>query len=165
MDRERYTQIHEAARHYDTKIWAIPAVFFSIIGFIVSQINFTNLLSYQNIFLTLIGFFGSLLLAIQFNKDSFWVISLQDKINEMDEKENFYFPLYALPKSKVRARLPELQKSKFGQDDAGLKGFSYSPIRTLFLRYGVADYVFITILTSAALLFITFLALLYLKIS
>lgn len=117
MQKEKlnyYDQLHQASRHYDTKLWAIPVIFFGVAGFVLSNFNFDCLVSGRNFALSVVGTTASLLLLVQFAKDYFYQRSIQDRINVLDERDAF--PLYSLSEDELENRLKELKGKKIKFD-------------------------------------------------
>lgn len=129
QDPEFYQELHTASRSYDVKLWAIPAIFFTIIGLLFDNINLKNFSDPQNFWPSLFGVIFLLVLIVQFYKTHFFNLSIQKKINNFDKEFGFYesdilrrMPLESMNKAELNQRIYELD-SELKSEDGSLTFF------------------------------------------
>jgi len=111
--QEYYTQLHSAARNYNTKLWTIPGLFIVVVGFIVDQLNIDSIdkfVSLKNFIVLLFGGIIIFILLLQAHKDSFFQISIQKKINEL-ERDLYDMPIYSACDAELANRIHELNQN------------------------------------------------------
>lgn len=111
-----YKELHSASRSYNTKLWTIPGLFILVVGFIFKGLEFNSMDSFASLknFILLVG--GGVIifmLLLQSLKDSFFQISIQKKINELEESEKAIegMPLYSATDTEITRRLQQLKEN------------------------------------------------------
>lgn len=109
-DRDYLKELHNTARTYNTQLWAIPAVFFGLMGLVIGNLEFENFWGHQNLTLLAFGALTSFLLLLQFNKTSIVSILIQEEINKFEKQEKYLkdrMPMYSIPDINLRMELAQ----------------------------------------------------------
>jgi len=117
---EQSKQLNEIARHYDTKLWAIPIAFFIAEGAAFNSLNLHCFFVLKNMLILAGNGVFSFLVWVQFEKDHFWEIVAQWKIL-VGDSENSKISFYTLIGKKEKKTIDTIKQKiiKWAEDDAG----------------------------------------------
>jgi len=144
-DKNYYSELQSALRNFDTKIWAIPGLFFGAVGLVMTNIDFSFDKFPALIKNTIIVFFGLLFLSILlllFYKAHFFHISIQKKVNKFDKEFNEKqdntalkrMPITSMSARELKLRLKELEDDQEAE-------FYIAPIQKWLIQRTVTDWI------------------------
>jgi hypothetical protein len=148
-----YKILHSAAQHFSTKLWAIPAVFFAILGLMWANIDFNNFFILKNFIILIFGILIIIFLLIEFCNDHFCFLSISKKISEYDnsrtentETNNIKkIPLYSLTDKQICERMQEMKKNS--KDE-----YNCDKFREFLIRSRVSGYFIYLIVMSVVMI-------------
>ncbi|MCU0653072.1 MAG: hypothetical protein MUD10_02325 [Candidatus Pacebacteria bacterium] len=157
-----YKELQATLRNYDDKLWKIPTLFFGIIALSLNGIKFH---SYdrediiKNVAILLFSLIFLLWLIPLFNKAKFFHLSIQKKINELDnsiKEENKIdiktIPLSSMNPEEFRKRMNDLEDKAFNDSQRissskFSEGATFGPIQKLLFHIIISRLIYCTMMS------------------
>ncbi len=141
-DKEYYRELQANLRSYDIKLWAIPGLFFTVLGLIIGNIEPVEY--FRNAMILFFGILFLIILLLNFYKTHFFHVSIQKKINKFDSNFNEKqekvelkrMPLESMSGEQLRDRIRELELE---YDKNKNDGFEFSRIQKFLIKRKISN--------------------------
>jgi hypothetical protein len=90
-EKDYYKELHNAARHYDVKMWAIPALALTLIGISVNGFLNQSLWSWKMSVLVFASGSINFILWLLFEKNYFFQLTIQELISRYEKGYSEFF--------------------------------------------------------------------------